>query len=107
VTGHRNGMRVSASTCLGDCIYSRWIKGAISLIDLPAKWVTGRYFPAHLCDGSDQNGGNRYGALSAERPAKASHPSRAALIKLLKRRRGAARTDRSAMWVLLDYLLST
>ena len=37
----------------------------------------------------------------------ASHPSRAALIKLLKRRRGAARTDRSAMWVLLDYLLST
>ncbi len=33
-----------------------------------------------------------------------SHPSRAALIKLLKRRRDAARTDRSAMWVLLDYL---
>jgi hypothetical protein len=37
----------------------------------------------------------------------ASHPSRAALIKLLKRRRGAERKDRSAMWVLLDYLLSS
>ncbi len=60
---------------------------------------------ANPCDGSDQNGGNRYGALAAERPAMASHPSRAALIKLLKRRRGAERTDPSAMWVLLDYLL--
>jgi hypothetical protein len=63
--------------------------------------------PANPCDGSDQNGGNRYGALVAERPAMASHPSRAALIKLLKRRRGAERKDRSAMWVLLDYLLPT
>ena len=76
---------------------------AVMRTDRPGGCSSGVYSRANLYDGSDQNGGNRRETSAVERPPRASNPSRAALIKRLKRRREAARTDTG---ILLDYLLA-
>jgi hypothetical protein len=108
--GHFYGMVAKAKAAelnLGRTIWGlRQAATPAVMTNRPAKWVFGRYSPANLCDRNDQNGGNRRETSAVERPPTASNPSRAALIKRLKRRRDAAKTDCSVMPVLLDYLFA-